>query len=928
MTDGVLGRGAELDAAGTAFDHLGTGPTALLIEGPAGIGKTAFWHASIALALDRGARLLTTRAAEAEARLAFSGLADLLGDLDDLIAELPAPQRRALDLALLRAEPDETAVDPRAVAAGTTTILRRLAGERPLVVAIDDAQWLDSTTADALMFAARRLGDAPVGFVATVRTPVRTPATLLGLAQALPNVRIRTITLGPLGVSSLYHLFVARLGRELPRATIERIAEVSGGNPFHALEIARQVVAGGPLDAASPLPLPESILDAARDRIRKLPPATRAALLRVAALNRPTTALVPAAELAAAEADGLVQVGFDGRIGFSHPLFGAAVYCDATPCDRRVVHSSLAAVVTDPEERARHEALASTGPDAAVAARLADAGRRARARGATAAAAELAELAVRLTPLDAEDDRLRREIEHAGDLHAAGQTLRAQEVLEHAVRWAAPGELREDARLQLGLICRQTDHAQSIAHCEAALANATTTELRARAEATLGLLYEATDTEEASRHSAAAATLFQEIGDDWAWSDATIGHCWHELLLGHGPDETTFQRALAVQASERRAGGRWGVVPMVWALAHDDLERARASFAMGLELARQAGIEGELGLLRGVIAQIDLWRGDYRAADAGAEEAVELARLGGSPMTLADALRLRANIDGFRGRFDRARETLGPAWAELGRPDEGRFTQATQAILGHIAYALGDAEAADRHFTAASASLEAANIHEYVGYRFLGDHAEAVLALGDLDRAGAIIGVMDRQAARFPRPWTLAVRARARGLLLAARGDLDAAIDAFDESVARHDRLDAPYELGRTLLARASVHRRRTEKRLAKEALERALALFETSGAEPWAERARTELSRIRFRSTPTELTETEQQMASLAALGRTNREIAAAMFVSPKTVEARLASVYGKLGIRSRAELGALMAARTMPLTEPAPEGVLAAIS
>jgi hypothetical protein len=182
MTDGVLGRGAELEAAGAAFDHLGSGPMALLIEGSAGIGKTAFWHASIAAALDRGARLLTTRAAEAEARLAFSGLADLLGTLDAEIAELPAPQRRAIDLALLRAEPDETAVDPRAVASGTTAILRRLAAERPLVVAIDDAQWLDSATADALMFAARRLGDAParsalaIAFV-EARQPSRQPRT-------------------------------------------------------------------------------------------------------------------------------------------------------------------------------------------------------------------------------------------------------------------------------------------------------------------------------------------------------------------------------------------------------------------------------------------------------------------------------------------------------------------------------------------------------------------------------------------------------------------------------------------------------------------------------------------------------------------------------------------------------------------------------
>src|SRR4029078_12238799 len=137
---------------------------------------------------------------------------------------------------------------------------------------------------------------------------------------------------------------------------------------------------------------------------------------------------------------------------------------------------------------------------------------------------------------------------------------------------------------------------------------------------------------------------------------------------------------------------------------------------------------------------------------------------------------------------------------------------------------------ADRHFTAATASLEAAGIREMVCYRFLGDHGGAVLTLGDVDRAEAIVGIMDRQLAPFPRPWTLAVRPRARGLVLAARGDLDAAIEAFDEAEVKHGGLDAPYEPGRTLLARASVHRRRTEKRLAKEALERALALFEASG--------------------------------------------------------------------------------------------------
>ena len=897
----------------------------LVIEGPAGIGKTTVWHGAIAAALDRGARLLSTRAAETEARLAFGGLADLLGDIDaEVLDQLPAPQRKAVDVALLRAEPDESGVDPRAIAAGTTTILRRLAAERPLVVAIDDAQWLDSTTAEALMFAARRLAGASVGFLATVRTPA-SPA-LVGLATNLPDVRVQRIALGPLGVTHLYHLFVARLGKELPRATIVRIAEVSGGNPFHALEIARQVVDGGLPDPAAPLPVPASVLDVARDRVRRLPPSTRAALLRVAALNRPTTALVDPADLAPAEADGLVQVGFDGRISFSHPLFGAAVYCDATTCDRRVVHASLAGVVTDPEERARHEALASTGPDSAVAARLAKAGQRARIRGATAAAAELAELAVRLTPLEAAEDRLRREIEHADHLLAAGQPIRAQEVLEEAIEWAEPGELREEARLSLGLVCRQTDKTRSIAHCELALVSATTPELRARARATLGLLYETSDVATATVHSAAAAAGFAELGDTGSWAVATLGHCWHELQLGHGADDATFEQALAAQLKRRPAGPWWSGLPPVWAMAHDDLEASRAGLVTALERARQAGTEGNLGLLQAVIAQIDAWRGEPEVADAGIDEAVELARLGGSPATLADVLRVRASIDAGRGRVERARETLGQAWAEQGHRVEGRFVFATEAILGFIAHSLGEAEEADRQFTAATAALHLAGVRETPWYRFHGDHVEALLALGNVDRAAAIVDELTARAGTFPRPWTLAVGARARGLVLAAQGDLDGSMAAFDDAMAHHAGLDSPYELARTLLAKAAVHRRRTERRLAKEALEHALALFESSGTPLWAEKARADLSRIRFRAAPTGLTETEQQMAELAASGRTNREIAATMFVSPKTVEARLASVYGKLGIRSRAELGGYMAARAAAGT-PA-EGSFAAIS
>jgi DNA-binding CsgD family transcriptional regulator len=170
---------------------------------------------------------------------------------------------------------------------------------------------------------------------------------------------------------------------------------------------------------------------------------------------------------------------------------------------------------------------------------------------------------------------------------------------------------------------------------------------------------------------------------------------------------------------------------------------------------------------------------------------------------------------------------------------------------------------------------------------------------------------LERRAAVFPRPWTLALAARCRGIVLAARGDLDGAIGWLDTAVARHAALDSPYELGRTLLAKAHVHRRRTEKRLARDTFEEAARLLDAAGAVTWTARAQGEASRIRFRAAPTELTETELLIAELAAAGRTNREIAGTVYVSPKTVETRLASVYGKLGIRSRAELGAWMASR-----------------
>ena len=916
MTGDVVGRAAELRAAAALLDTLGEGPLAIVIEGEAGIGKTTLWRSIAEMAGDRGARVLVARPAESEARLTFSALADLLVGLPaESFAALPSPQVKALNVALLRFEPEQAGLDVRGATSGTVTLLRGLADDAPVVIAIDDVQWIDSASRDALTFALRRLGDSRICLLLAVR-PDDGPAPF-GLEAALPADRIRRIRLGSLGTGALYSLFVDRLGHPFPRATIVRIADASGGNPFVALEIGRAMLDGGEQDAGAPVPVPASVRDLATDRIRRLPPATRAELLRAAALARPTTELVDVDRLAAAEAAGLVEIGIDGRITFSHPLFAAAVYGDATPAERRSVHADLAGTAPEFEERARHAALAATGRDPIVALMLDQAGARARARGATSVASEFLELSIRLTPTDDVEDRFRREIQLADDLHLAGEPARAQAVLTIALEQVPAGDLRAEALLALGMIGRETDLGRALAVCEEALATATSHSIVARAHATLGLLYETVDVARATEHSAAAADGFAELGDVASWSSATLGHCWHELLLGHGADEPAFRAALEAPADGPPAGPWWIGLPPVWVLAHDDFGNARALFAGGVERSRQEGNESEIGLLLAVLAQIDCWRGQPDAADDAIEEAVDIARLGGSLSTLADALRVRANIDAIRGRVERARHTIAVELPELGLTEAGRLTYGSGIVLGFVAHSLGESVAADELFSQTTAGLEAAGIREMPGYMFLGEHVEAVLARGDVDRADAMVTRLEARARIFPRPWTLAVGARCRGLVLAAWGDLNGAMEAMDAALVHHERLDNPYELGRTLMAKALVHRRRTEKRLARDTLERATGFLDEVGAERWAERARSELSRLRFRSAPTELTETEWRIASLAAAGHTNREIAGTVFVSPKTVEARLASVYGKLGIRSRAELGARMALAPRPLID-----------
>jgi predicted ATPase len=352
----VVGRERELAALAAFAERGSAGPAALLLEGEAGIGKSTLWLAGVEEARRRGRVVLQARPAEAEAQLAFAGLGDLLeGSPEETIGDLPRPQTDALRVALLLEPPSGSPPDERALGVALLGLLRRLARERPVLVAVDDVQWLDTASARTLEFAWRRLRTEPVGLLLARRAGSHAQSALtLGERVGVP----------PLSMGAVHRLLHARLGLVLTRPALRRVHEAAGGNPFYALELGR---AAKPATGEPPL-VPEHLPDLVRARLEALPGPTRDALAAAAALVRPTVGLVARA---AAGQDALRPalaahvLELDGeRIRFSHPLLAAGAYARLDDRGRRRLHGQLAGLVEHDEERWRHLALATHGPDA------------------------------------------------------------------------------------------------------------------------------------------------------------------------------------------------------------------------------------------------------------------------------------------------------------------------------------------------------------------------------------------------------------------------------------------------------------------------------------------------------------------------------------------------------------------------------------
>jgi DNA-binding CsgD family transcriptional regulator len=912
MSAAVVGRDEELAAIWTFLGRIEEGPCALVLSGEAGIGKTILWEAGVEEAEQRDLRVLVARGTEAEASLSFAGLSELLGDvLEEVGPSLAPPRRRALEVALLLAEPGETSLDPHAIGLAVLDMLRALAERGPVLVAIDDVQWFDPASAGAIQIALRRLREEPLGLLATLRLGPELGSPL-ELERSFADERLDRLTLGPLSLSALHRLLDERLDLALTRPELARVQEATAGNPFFALELGRELVRTNTRPApGQALRVPDSLRELLGGRLARLPGETLDVLLLVAALARPTVELLAATygeqervldALEAAAQEAVVELD-DTHIRFAHPLLASICYERAPVWKRRAVHGALAGAVSDVEERARHLALAADGPDDGVAAELDTAADHAATRGATSAAARLCELAAQLTPGESTAARQRR-LRAADYYYLAGDVDRAFVLYEQLLTEVPPGVERAD--VLFGLLKSQSyDTRAMIELYEQALTEASDDDARsARILAwQMGLrLYQA-DARTALADARAAVEKAERTGDPFLLA-ITLARA--SLAEGYAGEITPGLVERAVEIEEREGfeleseeSPRYAFARLLMRLG--DLDRARDLFDELEKGVMERGDETSRVMILWYETELEWLAGRWERALELAAAAYDLTEQTQYARGRASIGREKALVETDLGLIDHARATAKEGLAFSEETEKDHYTILTLGVLGRLELELGNLAGAADHLRALPARLLAGGMNDPT-LTVWADAIETLIGLGELAQARSYLESYELSADRMGSPHGRAGSARCRGLLAAAEGESEAAFAAFERSLADAQRF--PLERGRTLLCLGMVRRQAQQKKAAREALEQALAVFEELGARLWAEKARAELARISGRAPASEeLTETERRVAELAAQGRTNKQIGAELYMGLSTVEAHLSHVYRKLGVR-RAEL------------------------
>jgi ATP/maltotriose-dependent transcriptional regulator MalT len=916
-TSSVLGRPAELDEIETFLDGVGGGASRmLLLSGPAGIGKTTLWTAGIHSAGARGYRVVSAQPTEVETGLAFAGLGDLVGPLlETPFPDLPAPQRDALDAALLRVSATAPP-QPLGVSLAVLHVLRAASDESPLIVAIDDAPWLDEASVRALDFSIRRLGADRVGFLLARRAAAPDEPLPRWLAT-LPTDRLTRLDVGPLSMDETGALLRERLGLNLSRPVLARLHAISGGTPFYAIELGRDLQLRRTWASPEALEVPRSLDRLVGARVAALDPAADEVALFAAALAQPRVQVLVAAlgpDRTTAGLEGAATAGVLEVVGdvvrFVHPLLAAAAYGRAGPGRRREVHERLAAIVTEPEERARHLARTADGPDESVARALELGATVAVRRGASEVAAELAEEAARLTPINADDERQRRRLVAAEHLVVSGDMRRADEILRSVATELQDGPLRADVLTRRALVALYLSDL----------------------ELAESLLREAMPmTEDDPRRRVTIHALLAGIGHlSWRdWRKARF-QIWEALRLSKALGDAPLELQMLGHAATWAFGlGR------PW---RDLIERADA---LGVPIADVPAIEHPDMQFARLLGR----EGDADEARRRLGRLIESARSGGDWTSLPRLLVSLAGIEVDAGSWDRAEEIAADARAGLLQTGEGAFYHNLKILPLNLSVLRGEAETAramgaeieqdalvsPQRLVRTAPALALATLELSVGdpaaalerlapvlsepglgrllpvrwETIVALEAEALVGLGRTDEARRRIDPVERRARRRGPPAALGEAVRARALVLAAEGDHAAAVRSAEEAVEIYTGLQLPFLEGRAWFTLGEVRRRSRQKTSARAAFQTALEVFTRLGARVWIERSLTELGRVASRRPAgSPLTDTERRVAELAAAGETNREIADALFMSVHTVEAHLTRIFRALGVQSRTEL------------------------
>ena len=896
----VVGRVPEREELAAAVDPGRPDGTVTVVVGEPGSGKTTLLDEVVARS---PRRVVRTGGVEGEAVLPFAGAGDLLLPLRAHVDGLPPVQREALEVAL--ALRSGTVAGPLAVCSAALGTFAAAAEAEPLLLVVDDFPWLDPPSQQVLLFVARRIAPERIALLLAVRDEV----------PAHPAVwRLPTVRLGPLTPEESRELVRALPVRTSP-TVLETIVERGGGNPLAVVETAR--VAGPDLlqpgTSSTALPPGSSLERTWTAALDVLPGPTRDALA-VVALSRSTRReeLDPvladlglgAEDLAPAERRGLVHRSGD-EVGLRHGLLRPLVDTRTSRDLRRRVLLALTRHAT-PDLAVWYRADAADAPDDALAEDLAAAAQDARQRSGLLAAARMWARAADFTGDPA--TRGRRLLAAATDASIAGSGALAVRWCEQALAVHDDPLFAADVAMVRVRTLAWLDPVQA-AQDPVRAADAVLPHDRARAsrlyvEAITPLIMTARlDAMERAVERA------RETGARTPLGLATIAHA--SVLRGHAARaHAAVDELLATAPGTDPLWDAQALVIGAQAAAYlERFDDARRLLGAVTVTARRIGAPQVLAYALVVRAELDWWAGRWPAAYADATEAVQWAEEMGQAGSRAFGLTFLARVEGVRGDTAGCRVHSEEATRIARSLGIESLSVYAAAALGSGALAAGEPATAAAHLTRARRLCEDVGMESTVVVPFAGDLVAATVLDGDRAAAGDAIGWVAGAAERTGSAHAEAVAARGRGLLAE---DPDEAEEWFAAAHRAHDRIAAPYERARTVLAHAEVRRRGRRPGAARPLLLEAEATFAALGAEPWTARARSELAATGHRGTPAEdppltaLTPQEFQIARGVAEGQSNVEVAAALFVSRKTVEFHLTRIYRKLGVRSRAELAA----------------------